>query len=197
MSSVREVLLPALCPSPRSSGRALASLGKRLLAGGGRVQIARPPKTLLPHRQAGQGLDHDAVGVQGRRVARIDAWSHLDHFEAHHVGFMTEPPDDREHLAGREAAWLRSAGTRSVGGVEHVDVKREEEELGALERLADGLLHDTVEAVKLDLCHEVGAHSLLAHPVEKLVVRVVAPQADLYEGASRNVLVFDEAAARR
>src|SRR5262249_9004517 len=52
---------------------------------------------------------------------------------------------------------------------------------------------DALEPVTLDLGHEVRTHALLAHPVEKLVVRIVAAQPDLHEVASGNVLVFDEA----
>jgi len=51
--------------------------------------------------------------------------------------------------------------------------------------------------VPLDLGHEVGTHSPVAHPVEQLIVRVVASESDLHEVPSRNVFVLDQPANGR
>ena len=156
---------------------------------------SRNPK--LAHGQARDGLQDHPVGVQGGHVGGVVGGRDLDHLEADDVGLVAEAPDDRKHLPGRESARLRRAGSGRVGGVEHVDVERDVEVLGAVERLRDGLFDDFLEPELLHLGHEVRAHALLAHPVDQLVVRVVPAQPHLHEVLARNVLVLDQPADGR
>ena len=60
------------------------------------------------------------------------------------------------------------AGPRRQPGIDDVDVDRQVDHLRPVEGLGDGIGDDRLAAALLDLGHEVPAHALLAHPVQRL-----------------------------
>src|SRR4029077_11349014 len=78
--------------------------------------------------------------------------------------------------------------------VEDVDIDGEVDDLGAVERLRDGIGYHGLRTTRLYLCHEVPAHLVLAHPRERLGRWPVAPQPDLHEIPALHDARFDEPA---
>ena len=81
--------------------------------------------------------------------------------------------------------------------VEHVDVDGDVELLGLRQRLADGVAHHVLEAAVPDLLHRVPRHALLEHPLERVLRRPVAAQADLHEVRAGHGAGLDQPAHRR
>ena len=81
--------------------------------------------------------------------------------------------------------------------VEHVDVDRDVQLVGLGQRLADGVGHHGLEAALPDLLHRVPRHALFEHPLERVLRRPVAAQADLHEVGAGDGAGLDQAAHRR
>ena len=69
--------------------------------------------------------------------------------------------------------------------------------VGLGQRLADGVGHHRLEAALPDLLHRVPRHALLEHPLERVLRRPVAAQADLHEVRAGHGAGLDQAAHRR
>ena len=69
--------------------------------------------------------------------------------------------------------------------------------VGLGQGLGDGVGHDRLEAALPDLLHRVPRHALLEHPLERVLRRPVAAQADLHEVGARDGTRLDQPAHRR
>ncbi len=121
----------------------------------------------------------------------------LDDIHPGQVDHRHDLADRAEHLAGEHPAGFGGARAGRHARVDHIDVEAQVDEVGTVERLVDGLGDDRLGAALLDLAHEVVAHALLAHPVERLDRRPVAAQPDLHEVAARDGTRLDQPAHRR
>ena len=69
--------------------------------------------------------------------------------------------------------------------------------VGTVERLGDGVLDHGVDAALPDLVHQVPAHALRLHPLERVLRRPVPAQPDLDEVPPEHGTRFDQPAHRR
>src|SRR5207248_1293681 len=110
---------------------------------------------------------------------------------------QSDVADGSEQIGGLHPAGFRRPGPGGEAGIEDIDVDREVDELGAVERLLDGLPDDGLDAPVEQLAHQVPAHPLGPHPLEGLELGPVAAQPDLDEVSSRNGAGLDQATHRR
>ena len=101
-------------------------------------------------------------------------------------------PDGAEELTGSHSTGLWGAGAGSEAGVKDIYIDGEVYELGAVQGLIYGLIHDDIEAALIELGHQMPAHPLLFHPLPDLGWRPVASEADLDEIPGENGATFDE-----
>ena len=135
------------------------------------------------------------VGVLGGDCAgSVVGWGDFHHVHGDKVDPGNDVPDGAEKLAGGHAAGFRGAGAWRKARVKDVDINGEVDELGAVQGLIDGLVHDNVEATLFEFGHEVPAHPLLFHPLPDLGGGPVAPEADLDEVPGEDGAAFDEPA---
>ena len=134
-------------------------------------------------------------------AAVVSAWSYGGETSTMSIPARSTAADDladgAEDLAGQHAAGLGGAGAGRHARIDDVDVEREVDRIGAVERLGDGVGDDRLGSPFLDLAHEVPAHALLLHPGEGLGRRPVAAQADLDEVLAADRARFDQPAHRR
>ena len=88
---------------------------------------------------------------------------------------------DRLHASG-----LRRSGSGREARIEHIDVDREVDVIGTVERFRNRVFDHRCHTAIAELAHEMPAHSLSTHPLEHILRRPVAAQTDLHEIASRN-----------
>ena len=93
-------------------------------------------------------------------------------------------PDGTKQIERLHAPGLGSTRAgRESQGIEHVDVDREIDVLGAVERFGDGVLDDRRHAPVAEFAHQMPAHPLRTHPFEDVLRRPVSAQSDLDEVA--------------
>src|SRR5438477_1194545 len=121
----------------------------------------------------------------------------LDKVHSDQVRSQRDLADRPEQVGGLHAARLGGARPRREPGVEHVDIHREIDQLGTIERFGDRLVDNRLDASIEQLAHQVPAHPLRAHPLEGLALGPVAAQPDLHEVAPGDGARFDQPAHGR
>ncbi len=96
-----------------------------------------------------------------------------------------------------EPAWLRRARSWCHAGVHDVHVDGQEHPIALIGRDRERLAQALVQAPADNLGHLEAAHALAGHPVQRLRLRPVTPQAYLEESVTADSTRLDQAAHRR
>ena len=182
----------------RARAAAVAASGRS----GPRGSMVSPPSGRVAAGLALDGeradrLERGPVGGHRGRLGLVVRRRDLDDVHPGEVDGADDLADGAEHLAGQHPARLGRPGPGRHARVDDVDVEREVDRVGAVERLGDRVGDDGLGAALLDLAHEVPAQALLLHPVEGRQRRPVAAQPDLDEVLALDRARLDQPAHRR
>ena len=122
----------------------------------GALEADRWPGLLLG-RERGDQLQRDAVGGHRRHLGVVVRRRDLDDVHAGDLHGAGDPADRAQQLARQQAAGLGRAGAGRDARVDDVDVDRDVDRVGAVERLGDGVVDHRLRAALLDLAHQVPA----------------------------------------
>jgi hypothetical protein len=83
---------------------------------------------------------------------------------------MAQPTNGRQQLAGCQPSRFRRPRARGVRRIEDIDIQGEVDVLRPIQGFGYRLLQDGREADAVNLRHEMGPHSLRAHPGQQLII---------------------------
>ena len=158
---------------------------------------ADPGAGLAFERERADRLECGAVRRHGGGLGLVVRRRDLHDVHAGQLDGADDLADRPQDLARQHPARLRRARPGRHARIDDVDVDREVDDLGAVERLGDRIGDDSLGAALLDLAHEMPAQPVFLHPVERLLGRPVAAQAHLHEVAPIDGARLDEPAHRR